>query len=354
MSVTAIEWSEQTWNPLAGCTPVSPGCLNCYAATMAARLEAMGQTKYAGLTVMRNGVRTFNGKINTDEPALRIPLNRKKPTTYFVNSMSDLFHERVPFDFVDRVFAVMAICPQHTFQVLTKRPERMREYMALLAEKRAFRTWQDAGAAFGVRNFTGPREWPSGRLVYPLPNVWLGTSIENRKSLDRAMDLSACPAAVHFWSLEPLLEDLGNIRGYLEQNVEWVIVGGESGHGARACNVEWVRSIVHQCGAAGVACFVKQLGAAAHDAPNGLAGRSLEVSADVADRVSNRLKSPKGGDPAEWPADLRVREMPTDPATMIAAALSRPGAAEDLAVHGNAYTQGGVRVDPATVGGHAR
>lgn len=114
-----IQWTEATWNPIAGCTPVSTGCLNCYAATMSARLDSMGQEKYRGLTVLNNGRRVFNGKISFDEAALSIPLNRKKPTTYFVNSMSDLFHAEVPIEFVAKVFAVMGYASWHTFQVLT-------------------------------------------------------------------------------------------------------------------------------------------------------------------------------------------------------------------------------------------
>jgi protein gp37 len=123
--MSKIEWTDQTWNPVVGCTPVSPGCLNCYAATMGARLEAMGQQPYVGLTVKRDGRQVFNGTVRPLVGRLNEPLSWKKPRMVFVNSMSDLFHEDVPFEFVDRVFAVMALTPQHTYQILTKRPERM-------------------------------------------------------------------------------------------------------------------------------------------------------------------------------------------------------------------------------------
>jgi protein gp37 len=263
---------------------------------MSHRLEAMGKAKYAGLTVLHNGRRTFNGKINFDNDALTIPLKRKKPETYFVNSMSDLFHEAVPFGFVDRVFAVMALCPQHTFQVLTKRPDRMAEYFS---DPESIRdNWQDRIAP-AMNDLQGKLVGlPRPPFPWPLPNVWLGTSVENQKSLYRVMELSKCPAVVHFWSVEPLLEDLGNIRGYLEQNVEWVIVGGESGSKARPFNVAWARSIIKQCKDAGVACFVKQLGA-------------KPIIAETAETtISVVMKDSHGGDMAEWSEDLRVREMP--------------------------------------------
>jgi hypothetical protein len=152
---TGIEWTDATWNPIAGCTPVSPGCLNCYAATMAYRLDKMGQQKYRGLTVLRNGVRTFNGKITTDEGALNAPLTWKKPRRVFVNSMSDLFHEDAPDTFLNRVFEVMEHAQRHTYQVLTKRAERMGEHprnrsVALLAWSRAGRRARARGGAGGA------------------------------------------------------------------------------------------------------------------------------------------------------------------------------------------------------------
>ena len=231
-----IEWTDETWNPVTGCTPVSPGCLNCYAAGMARRLEAMGRPEYVGLTVHRKvapkrfpneevedlvvggrcavGSRVvFSGKVNCLEDRLAEPLHWRKPRRVFVNSMSDLFHEAVPFEFIDRVFALMALCPQHTFQVLTKRPERMAEYL------REF--YREGGRLEGMMG-----EWEMdhdpwhGRLsvdddlyrrlgeIDSLTNVWLGTSVEDQARADeRIPHLLRIPAAVRFVSFEPLLED---------------------------------------------------------------------------------------------------------------------------------------------------
>lgn len=278
MSVaTHIQWTQATWNPIAGCTPVSPGCLNCYAAKQSYRLERMGQAKYRGLTLLHNGRRTFNGRINFDEDALSIPLRRRKPTMFFVNSMSDLFHEDVPAEFIYKVFAVMASCERHVFQVLTKRPEQMAEDMNRLA-------------AFWLHGRTQlPREVWNLDAPWPLPNVWLGCSPVNQKTFDEyAPHIRRCPAAVRFLSLEPLLGpiDLGDDFWESGNRVEWVIVGNESignGVGRFADGYEAAaRSIIQQCAAAGVACFHKQM------------------------PIGNRTS----GEPQEWPEDLRVREMP--------------------------------------------
>lgn len=276
----------------------------CYAMRMAARLEAMGKAKYAGLAKKVNGLPVWTGKINLDEHALTTPLKWKKPRRVFVNSMSDLFHEGVPFEFVDRVFAVMALCPQHTFQVLTKRPERMAEYL-----NSANRSFRIEGVGWGLI------KRPIELAGWPLPNVWLGASCENQEWADeRIPHLLACPAAVRFLSCEPLLgpidlhwlgslccEPSGEIhmrdeyphRANYGPPLDWIIVGGESGPGARPCDVAWIRSIVTRCRGAAVACFVKQLG-------------SHVI------RCGQRLylRDPKGGDPAEWPEVLRIREFP--------------------------------------------
>lgn len=281
---TSIEWTEATWNPIAGCTPISPGCLNCYAATMSARLESMGREKYRGLTVLYNGRRVFNGKITLDDKALSIPLERKKPTTYFVNSMSDLFHESVPMCFVAEVFSVMWSAQWHTFQVLTKRAERMQ----MMLNFEGF--WQaTAQAAWKRFNQESPEKaaivtvaelWDDMRNG--LENVWLGTSVENQKSArDRIPYLLKCRAKVRFLSCEPLLESinldvsrtpdaladevteeddamgppLGGVAG-----IDWVIVGGESGHHARPMHPRWAQSIRDQCQAAKVPFFFKQWG----------------------------------------------------------------------------------------------
>ena len=209
-----IEWTERTWNPTVGCTKISPGCKNCYAEMMARRLKAMSVPGY------ENGFRLtlLPGRLSE-------PLERRKPTVYFVNSMSDLFHEKVPFEYIRRVFDVMVQAPQHTFQILTKRAERMAEFCNGLAV-------------------------PS--------NVWLGVSVENRKyGLPRIPVLRSIDAPVRFLSIEPLLEDLGNFD---LTGIHWVIVGGESGRKARPMRSEWVASIKRQCVAADVAFFFKQWG----------------------------------------------------------------------------------------------
>ena len=213
-TASRIEWTEQTWNPTVGCTKISPGCKNCYAETMAKRLQAMGMRGY------ENGFR-----LTLMPERLSEPLERRKPTVYFVNSMSDLFHEKVPFAYIRQVFDVMAQAPQHTFQVLTKRAERMAEFCA------------------GV---TVP------------PNVWLGVSVENRKhGVPRIGVLREIEASVRFLSIEPLLEHLGEID---LTGIHWVIVGGESGPKARPMKREWVDDIKRQCDQADVAFFFKQWG----------------------------------------------------------------------------------------------
>lgn len=322
--MSKIEWTGETWNPVVGCTPVSPGCLNCYAAGMAVRLESMGTRGYApvdGVRIaeVRNGRAVFTGSVRLVEDALAVPLRRKKPTTWFLCSMGDLFHPDVPFDFIDRVFAVMALCPQHTFQVLTKRPERMAEYFARVEVVEAIKMYAGVG---------GP--WP-----WPIPNVWLGTSAEDQTRLDdRVPHLLRCPAAVRFLSCEPLLGELdldaagatpcdaADVGGPWDNphvgyapGVDWVIVGGESGPHARPCRVDWIRSVVAQCKAAGVPVFVKQLGGRPVIADTELwerDGRCWETMEPTGELVQMKVhdKGRKGGDPAEWPEDLRVREMP--------------------------------------------
>lgn len=209
-----IEWTEQTWNPTVGCTKISPGCKYCYAEVMARRLHAIGVRGY------ENGFR-----LTLLPDRLAEPLERRKPTIYFVNSMSDLFHEKIPFEYIHRVFDVMADSPQHTFQVLTKRAGRMAEFC---------------------------------RGVAVPPNVWLGVSVENRKhGLPRIPILRDINAQVRFLSVEPLLEDLGNFD---LSGIHWVIVGGESGKKARPMKLEWVENVKLQCDEAGVAFFFKQWG----------------------------------------------------------------------------------------------
>jgi len=229
MATSSIEWTNATWNPVAGCTVLSPGCTNCYAMRLAARLEAMGMAKYAGLTRISGGRAKWTGAVRLDRAALAVPEGWKKPRMIFVNSMSDLFWEAVPEDFVAEVWAVMARTPRHTYQILTKRPERMEELTARLPL---------------------------------LPNVWLGTSVENAEHLFRLDHLRRVPAAVRFLSLEPLLSSLVSaVPGGIDlSGIDWAIAGGESGPGARPVDPAWVREIRDACAEQGTAFFFKQWG----------------------------------------------------------------------------------------------
>jgi protein gp37 len=244
---SSIEWTDASWSPVTGCTRVSAGCDHCYSAALSKRLAAMGQKKYQG--IVGNG--HFNGVVKTWEDELTRPLRWRKPRRIFVNSMSDTFHKSVPFEFIDKVFAVMALCPQHTFQVLTKRPERMAEYFADLNA----RSWAIREAGHTLAG--GCRDGINYAL--PLPNVWLGTSVEDQRAADERMPhLRRCPAAVRFLSCEPLLGPV-DLSPWIDQ-LDWVIVGGESGHNARPMHPGWVCSIRDQCTAADVAFFFKQWG----------------------------------------------------------------------------------------------
>jgi protein gp37 len=210
---SSIEWTEATWNPLTGCTKVSPGCKHCYAERMAKRLQGMNHPSYA------NGFR-----LTLHEHLLTLPLQWKKPRTIFVNSMSDLFHKDVPTEFILRVFDTMCEASQHRFQVLTKRPERAAELSSLLP-------------------------WPD--------NVWLGTSVETAKYFNRIENLRRCNAKIKFLSLEPLL---GPLAGIELDGIDWVIVGGESGPGARPIDPTWVTQIRDICVECRVPFFFKQWG----------------------------------------------------------------------------------------------
>jgi protein gp37 len=245
---TAIEWTGETWNPTTGCDRVSPGCDNCYAMTLAARLKRMGQAKY-----QRDGDARTSGPgfgLTLHPAALDIPLRRQKPTTWFVDSMSDLFHPEVPKGFVAAVVNVMKATPQHTYQVLTKRPQRMAEVLN--------RVWFDCGGDAHVLTFEGTETGTDDfGNVWPLPNVWWGTSIESDRYAWRASHLRQTPAAIRFVSLEPLL---GPVPSLDLTGIDWVITGGESGPNARPIEVDWVRAIRDRCQAAGVAFFHKQWG----------------------------------------------------------------------------------------------
>ncbi len=263
--MTKIEWTEKTWNPVVGCSLASPGCANCYAMRMAARLDAMGVEHYWGLTKPSKSGPVWTGRIDfAPERVLLEPRRRKKATTYFVNSMGDLFHEAVSDSWIDDVFATMVLCPHHTFQILTKRPKRMFEYVSRLPNRR--REF-DCHAQLDV-------------CAWPLPNVWLGVSCEDQKRADeRIPHLLRTPAAIRFVSCEPLLGPV-DLRGIWDwcpehdfasgfcvqrnhpgvRRLNWVIAGGESGPNARPMHPDWARSLRDQCIAASVPFFFKQWG----------------------------------------------------------------------------------------------
>ena len=257
--------------------------------------------------------------VRTHPDRLDAPLRWRKPRKVFVNSMSDLFHDAVPDEFIDRVFAVMALAPQHTFQILTKRPERMRDYMLRLAGTPGCADQVSEAARAMGRSITF--------MSWPLPNIWLGVSCEDQKTADERIPLLLdTSAAVRFLSCEPLLGPIDmriatfNGADSIEslEGIHWVIAGGESGPGARPCDVAWVRSIVEQCKDAKVACFVKQLGAkpVARDRWDMTEEQfvALDASEDGWSEADGpvvlRLRDRKGGDPSEWPEDMRVREFP--------------------------------------------
>ena len=240
---SSIEWTEATWNPVTGCTKISPGCKHCYAERMSLRLQAMGQRNYT------NGF-----KLTLHERMLEKPLSWKKPQRIFVNSMSDLFHDDVPVDFILKVFEVMQRASWHQFQVLTKRSERLLELNSQIS-------------------------WPD--------NVWMGVSVENQDYTFRIDDLRKINAVTKFLSLEPLL---GPLSGLNLNGINWVIVGGESGPGARPMREDWVSQIRDQCNLADVPLFVKQMGESWAQA--------------------NKAKSKKGGKIEEWRTDLQIRDYP--------------------------------------------
>lgn len=272
-----IEWTNATWNPVVGCSKVSEGCRHCYAMKVAHRNAAMGSERYKGLTEKRSSGVEWNGAIRTVPQILDQPLRWKRPRKIFVNSMSDLFHPDVPFEFIRDVFLVMGKAHQHTFQILTKRPERMLEW---------FQWMPGYGDAMrGGESMTTHEEI----LPWPLPNVWLGVSVENQQTADERIPLLLqVPAAVRWLSMEPLLGPM-NIQQYLYNTItsftptsvslltdgtvglngnvndmtprlNWVVVGGESGPKARPMHPDWARSLRDQCTAAGVPFFFKQWG----------------------------------------------------------------------------------------------
>lgn len=281
MSITKIEWCcrpgtiPETWNPTTGCNKVSQGCKNCYAEIMHRRLQAMGQKKYS--KPFLNGAQEHN-----DYQLLTMPLRWKKPRTVFVNSMSDLFHYNISFNFIDKVFAVMALAVDHTFIILTKRPHLMLKYFSV-GKEALIERWANATYKVGTEEPIGISYdddpdyascWINNAIPqrWPLPNVWLGVSVEDQTAADQRIPLLIqTPATVRFLSCEPLLDGinfhkviiptvLGNMKGPALYGIDWVIAGGESGHNARPMNPHWVRSIRDQCKAVYVPFFFKQWG----------------------------------------------------------------------------------------------
>lgn len=226
MAETHIEWTDATWNPVAGCSILSAGCSHCYAMEMAMRLEAMGVEKYRGLT-RRSGKKVkWNGTVKEDHSSLSLPFTWKRPRKIFVNSMSDLFHDLVSEEFIVSVWKVMSETPHHNYQILTKRPERMADIL-------------------------------SNTIKTVLPNVWIGTSIESEEVISRIDDLRRTPAAIRFISFEPLIGSVGKVN---LTDIHWAIVGGESGRSARPIREEWIDEIYSQCLKYQTAFFFKQWG----------------------------------------------------------------------------------------------
>lgn len=351
MATTSIEWTDTSWNPLRGCSRVSEGCRNCYAEKVAYRFSGPGQS-YEGLVrevyhqigQPKKRLPQWNGNIKFVEKHLLDPLKwgsiltgirngegvlrekahrdgsvtvtRERPRRVFVNSMSDLFHENVTDEMLDKIFAVMALSPQHTFQVLTKRPKRMRDYLRRMQDDdKDIQCWINA-AYDAIPNLSPCAAGLMEDQGWPLPNVWIGTSTENQDTAnDRIQYLLETPAAIRFISAEPLLEEI-NMFAFLSTKLrnealmvlgsqlpglDWVIVGGESGPGARPFHIEWARQIVEQCAEAGVACFVKQMGS----------NPFVNTEPGVPLLGALHLRDKKGGDMSEWPEDLRVRQMPS-------------------------------------------
>ena len=307
MADSNIEWTDKVWNPVRGCSIVSPGCHSCYAMKTAHRFNGPGQP-YEGLTKLANGKPVWTGEVRCIPEKLSEPLSWKKPQRVFVNSMSDLFHENVPGEFIQKVWLTMQRAHRergHVFQVLTKRPQRMLEFLTEPPPN-------------GIQWYAA-----TGNVPCLEPGIWLGVSVEDQARADeRIPHVLRTPAAVRFLSVEPMLGpvDLGLMDMFVDLDdgtqtpgIGWVIVGGESGPNARPCAVSWIRSIVEQCKASGVPCFVKQMGSKPYeDADDGTAVRSWgEASIQPnGDFVQIHLRDKKGGNIEEFPNDLMVREFP--------------------------------------------
>lgn len=315
MSASKIEWCDFTINPLRTriggrvghhCEKISPGCKHCYSSALQRRRFGLPQFQEQQDDVEREDF--------LDIKTLCEPLKRRAPTKFFWADMTDMFGEWVPLEWIAACFGVMTATPRHTHQVLTKRPAEALRFFAWLYTHGVLLPTEVLG--FNARAIGVPIPGPApdrfgdvpplADVPWPLANVWLGVSVENRDALQRVEILRQLPAAVRFLSVEPLLEDIGEID---LTGIHQVIVGGESGHDARPCDVWWIRSIVRQCRKAGCACFVKQLGAHYIDAENGIGGVNARPDPQVVPPILH-LKHSKGGDIEEFPSDLRIREFP--------------------------------------------
>lgn len=284
-ATTSIGWTEKTWNPVTGCDRISPGCQNCFAARQARRLKGMGQRRY-----QRDGDPRTSGPgfaVTAHPDALHEPLSWRRPAMVFVNSMSDLFHARIDIDFTARVFAIMASTGRHTYQILTKRPERAQRILS-----------SDGFAELVKTEAAKLNIWPviDALWDWPLRNVWVGVSVEDQEHTDSRLEhLRATPAALRFLSAEPLLD---KVTLGADHGLDWIIVGGESGPSARPMDPAWAEALVDECEATGTPVFVKQMGS--HWARTTKHhGRSLAATGDT-----------KGEVMTAWPTHLRVRQMP--------------------------------------------
>jgi protein gp37 len=292
---TKIESSNASWNPTYGCTSVSSGCLNCYARRIAARSAKPGQVYYGIAKYTLRGTPRWTGKLVHATEKTWEPLRWQDPRMIAVDTMSDLFHERIPDPWRDEAFGVMALCGQHTFQIVSKRPEEMERYFA------APDVWQRIEAeARRIYLERHGRPYPGdGRLEGPLPNVWLGVSVETpRMAAKRIPVLLRVPACRHYVAAEPLLARL-DLSPWMDA-LDWVLVSGEGGPDARPCDVAWVRALVDQAKAAGKPIFVKQLGTATN--VPGATHEHGHLPLDTRTRRASEME--------EWPEAVRVREMP--------------------------------------------
>ena len=354
MGKTSIEWTDHSWPVVNGCRRTSPGCENCYAERLSA--TRLSQTpKYKGLAVMKApppkvlrrerrdgsvqlvklqppGRPRWTGESRLWVPHLDMPLRLKKPSRIFVADMGDLFYEKVTNEEIAAVFGVMVSCPQHTFQILTKRAARMRDWFEWVREKRGGRGGGfPLGIALDLSAVAGKEvlRWPRAGIMdeelrWPLPNVWLGVSVEDQQRADERIPiLLDTPAAIRFVSAEPLLGPVDLRRRIVENRaagtnslemvsgIDWIIVGGESGPGARPFDLAWAAALVDQCAAAGAACFVKQLGSRPTSAADRI-GYKGQPRNGRPDGFYRFLNDRKGGDPSEWPEALRVRQFPNE------------------------------------------